>query len=116
MIPGKLKFANGSGRAAHEADEYKTFRACQAGKPFFDTRETCQLPDCSRRTLDRHVFDGKIRRNVALRTARCSRTKILRFFDANLSIPGSTLKDYKKPFAKDGNGRRKLTQQKKGRR
>jgi hypothetical protein len=90
VIPEELKLANGSGRAAHEPDEYKTYRAWQAGKPFFDTLETCQLLDCSRRTLDRHVTEGNIRRNVALRTARYSRTEILRFFEANLSTPGSS--------------------------
>lgn len=90
MIPEDLKPANGSGRDAHELDEHKTYRAWQAGKPFFDTRETCQLLDCSRRTLDRHVAEGKIQRNVALRTARYSRTEIQRFFDENLSLPCSS--------------------------
>jgi predicted DNA-binding transcriptional regulator AlpA len=79
--------AAGPDRGTREPDEYKTYRAWQAGKPFFDTRETCQLLSCSRRTLDRHVADGKIRRNVALRSARYSRVEIQRFFDENLSTP-----------------------------
>ena len=89
MIAQLSESTAGPGRATREPDEYKTYRAWQAGKPFFDTRETCHLLACSRRTLDRHVADGKIRRNVALRSARYSRTEIQRFFDENLSTPGA---------------------------